>query len=360
MNWMSVKEKHMFRVFVLSIISAIALIFLAGTASAQYSIPTQIVEVIDGKTVVVAMPSGKVRVELQYIEVPEHGQELHDIVKAHLRDLVMEKFAEYRPKSLLSGHAIGQLTIKGIDVSEQMLRDGAAWHVPAEVSGQEKTQFDSYAAIEALAKSEKLGIWSLPAMQPAWEFRTRREELAKQLRQKEDEQWKAARLAPTKTKKRNVRANPAFGEVGALVNRYDAETRSGLLSTMFLPGVTDASLPQVKNMALDVTYYYKQNAAGERTGTFVFSAAFLSTAPQFLMNNDLVIWDKGKAIPIGKPKRFVSKKDDDVSETLMYSVPRATLERCAYNEDVYLKIGDHVIHLTGTRYLIYNMLQVTQ
>jgi len=357
---MSVKEKHMFRVFVLSIFSAIAIFSLAGISSAQYAIPAQIVDVVDGKTVLVAIPSGKVKVELQYIDVPEKGQELHDIVKSHLRDLVVGKFAEYQPKSMLKEHTIGQLTIKGIDVSEQMLRDGAAWHLPMEVSGQPKPQFDAYASTEALAKNDKRGIWSIPSMQTPWEFRVRSQELAKQVKQAEEVQGKAARLTPTKPKMRNLNANPAFGDVGALVNRYDAATRTGLLSTMYLPGTTDPAFPQVKGMALDVTYYYKENREGVRNGTYVFSAAFRSATPQFLLNNELTIWDNGKAIKIGKPKRVVSRTGDDISEVLMYSIPRATLERCAKDEEVYLKIGQHMIYLSGVRYLMYNLLEVTE
>jgi hypothetical protein len=198
-------------------------------------------------------------------------------------------------------------------------------------------------------------------MQPAWEFRAHRLELAKQVREKEEEQRRTARSSRTADSgRRNIHANPAFGDVGALLNRYDPETKTGFLSTTFLPGALDKDASDtLESMLLDFTYYYRQSD-GKRNGTFVFSAAFRSKAPQFLTNNNLVMWDDGKTINIGRPKRVVSKVADGVTETLMYNIPRATLERCANDQDVYLKIGHNIIQLTGIRYMIYNMLQVSQ
>jgi endonuclease YncB( thermonuclease family) len=355
---MSVREEHMFRLLLLSIFVSISIFLFTGTATAQFSIPGQIVDIVDGKTVLFAMPSGKVKIELQYIDVPESGQVLHDVVKDHLRGLVVGKFAEYRPKSMLSEHAIGQLTVKGVDVSEQMLRDGAAWHVPFETSGQEKAEYNAYAAIEALAKTDKIGIWSFPGLTPAREYRTHCLELAKLARQRQEEEWKAAHTTRRNVAvRKNMNGNPAFGDVGALFNRYDSETRTGLLSTMYLALTPDASWQGETNMAMDISYYYKEDWHGVRKGTFVLSIAVIGTQ---LIGTNLVVLDEGKTIPIGKPTRVVSKRGEGGGQILMYRIPRETIERCAKNEDVYLKIGQQLIYLRGSRYLLFNMLQITQ
>ena len=95
--------------------TALVLAVSAPIASSQHRTFGEVVEVLDGKTVVVVVPTGRVKVELQYIDVPEDGQALHAAMKAHLRTLVAG--------------------VKGVDVSQQMLRDGAAWHLQFEKSG---------------------------------------------------------------------------------------------------------------------------------------------------------------------------------------------------------------------------------
>ena len=151
----------MLRATSLTVITFFAILMFVASAAAQLTIPGEVVDVIDGKTVLVAIPGSKVKVELQYIDVPEQGQQLSDTVTAHLRSLVIGKSVEYRPQVLLKDRAIGRLTIKNIDISQQMLRDGAAWHKPIDSSGQERAEFDIYASTEAAAKQERIGVWSI-------------------------------------------------------------------------------------------------------------------------------------------------------------------------------------------------------
>jgi endonuclease YncB( thermonuclease family) len=107
---------------------------------------------------IVATGGGRVKVELQFIEVPEAGEQFYDTVKGHLRRMLVGKAVEFKPREILSGRVIGRVFLNNVDVSQQMLRDGAAHHVPRERSGQDKNQFDAYASTEALAKTEKRGV----------------------------------------------------------------------------------------------------------------------------------------------------------------------------------------------------------
>ena len=53
-------------------IFALAVIFLsAGLGYSQSTLAGRVVKVLDGKTVVIEISSGKLTAELQYIEVPE-------------------------------------------------------------------------------------------------------------------------------------------------------------------------------------------------------------------------------------------------------------------------------------------------
>jgi len=345
----------LFRGFFISICISVAVLVFVVSTVAQLSLQGEVVDVIDGKTIVVAISHGNVPVELQYIEVPIAGQALHDTVKDHLRTLVIGQRVNYRPRIMTKERTVVQLTMNGVDISQQMLRDGAAWHIPWQVSGQERTEFDAYAAMEAAAKNEKRGVWSIPGLKPGWESRPNNNN---GLEEKDlvRSNFGVGNARPN----RSGRSNPSFGDVGALVNRYDPGSRTGLLSTTFLPIQLPKDVDSVQRAAIDVTYYYKENDAKARKGSYVVSVAFLSQKAEFITNNELVVWDNGKIIVVGKPKRTVSKYSDGVYETLIYGLSRSLLEKAANDEAVYFKVGRHVIQLTGGRYLIYNMLQVTQ
>jgi endonuclease YncB( thermonuclease family) len=70
----------MFKTIGLSVFAFLAIFMFVASASAQLTIPGEVIDVIDGKTVLVAIPGGKVKVELQYIDVPDQGQQLSDTV----------------------------------------------------------------------------------------------------------------------------------------------------------------------------------------------------------------------------------------------------------------------------------------
>ena len=141
----------------------LSLVLLFVPCFGQLSNGGEVVDVVDGRTMIVATGGGRVKVELQFIEVPEAGEQFYDAVKGHLRRMLVGKAVEFKPREILSGRVIGRVFLNNVDVSQQMLRDGAAHHVPRERSRQDKNQFDAYASTEALAKTEKRGVWSIVA-----------------------------------------------------------------------------------------------------------------------------------------------------------------------------------------------------
>jgi endonuclease YncB( thermonuclease family) len=131
-----------------------------------------VVDVVDGRTVVLEMPAGgKLTFELQYIEVPESEQQLHQTVREHLQQMVYGKQVEFLPRGFTETKTLGQLFVGGVDVSQQMLRDGAAWHISPEISGQDEAGRKNYIETEKQAKEEKRGVWGIEGLKPAWEFR---------------------------------------------------------------------------------------------------------------------------------------------------------------------------------------------
>src|SRR4051812_26362177 len=99
------------------------------TAFSQMKYEGTVVEVVDGKTVVIELPTrNKLTAELQYIEVPEPEQELHQTVREHLQKLLLGKQVEFLANQMKPTKTIGQVLAGGVDISQQMLRDGAAWY----------------------------------------------------------------------------------------------------------------------------------------------------------------------------------------------------------------------------------------
>src|SRR5688572_23468736 len=111
----------------------ITLIF-ASFGYSQSTLTGRVVEVLDGKTVVIEISSGRLTAVLQYVEVPEPEQQLHGTVREHLEKLVLNKDVVFRSTGLGQGRTFGQLYVNSADVAVQMLRDGAAWHISPEKS----------------------------------------------------------------------------------------------------------------------------------------------------------------------------------------------------------------------------------
>ena len=160
------------------------LIFAIST-SAQGVYQGKVVEVIDGRTISIEVQGGlKITMELQFIEVPEEKQQLHNTVKEHLKKLVLNKVVVFKTKSMSNKTTTGRVLLGEMDISEQMLRDGAAWYAIAKKKSQSDGEREVYLANEAQAKTEKRGIWSVDSLKPAWEFRVEQQRLRKEAEEK--------------------------------------------------------------------------------------------------------------------------------------------------------------------------------
>lgn len=155
------------------------IVFLSAYSGfSQRKFGGKVVEIIDGKTAVIEMHTGRLIAVLQYIETPEANQPLYQTVRNHLSGLVLGKKVEFLPQRIVPGKTIGQMVAGGADVSRQMIRDGAAWLMPTSMSGQDRNEFSLYAEAESLARQEKRGVWSIDELKPAWVAREEAREKA--------------------------------------------------------------------------------------------------------------------------------------------------------------------------------------
>jgi endonuclease YncB( thermonuclease family) len=331
---------------------------LSATVFGQARFAGKVVDVVDGRTVILDTNTGKVTAQLQYVATPEPEQQLHGVAREHLSRLAVGKLVEFQPVRILDRLTVGRMTMGGVDLSLQMIRDGAAWHEPLVTSGQEQSEFNAYAAIEAAAKHEKRGIWSVPGLKPAWQYRA--EKLESQKRQELAERpGRQARTAANKKTKSSYWGdpNPAIGNVGALFNGYNVATRTGYVATPMM-GVeqSDEDKQNDRRTAVEIAYWYREDEQRGRTGRFIITV--ISNWWRFPKDNDLVILGE-KPWVIGKANRTFGKSNDTAWEKLTYEVQRSAIDRLA-NENVNLKINRYILYPKSFAYsIIYNMLQVS-
>jgi endonuclease YncB( thermonuclease family) len=146
------------------------ILLFAGTCSSQSTFGGTITAIVDSQTVSVATNGGStITLRLRSIETPDDGQPLADTVRQHLAELALGKEAQLRIEALGDDFVLGVVIVNGVDLSEQMLRDGAAWY--SEETTPTIDVETSYRANEQAAAKEGRGIWSVHDLKRPSELR---------------------------------------------------------------------------------------------------------------------------------------------------------------------------------------------
>lgn len=344
-------------------------LFCVSSASAQVKLAGNVVEFIDAKTVVVEMPTGRVTVELQFIDVPEPQQALHVLVSEHVRKMLVGKSVEVVTNGFMGGKATGTLLLNGVDVGKQLLRDGAAWHVPVSMSGQAANDFATYAEAEAAAKKEKRGVWSIPNLKPGWQLRA---EEAQARREAEENARRShstqVGVGPFRTDTRQMAANTSaptsnrsqmdawvsvfagVGKGGAGVRTYNdpnGRYRTTFTSSTVIDFTAGAEKERLECAAGHVNLKTYSGAT-----VSMYLLAFRAIAQDFRFSKSQVRMTAvidGKAVPLGlsfgRRAQGMIGGGEVASEELMYfKTSAATLRKMANAKKVELRINK----LSGT------------
>jgi hypothetical protein len=255
-----------------------------------------------------------------------------------------------------------------VDVSQQMLRDGAAWYALPEKNGQNAAQSEIYQDNEAQAKAEKRGIWSNEDLKPAWEFRAEKE-----ARRKAEEEARLEAIKQKAIAERAARTKKAPTSRLLIEDDYDLDFWSSLnqngtiengnfknfggIYSGTLPGykigyiVTAPNLLKTadKNppewMDFRALYFYKQYQSQAPSINFLAMMAE-SDKHKFIKSNSLTIYADRERINMGKAFRFFRKRGEAVQELLLYKVSRTTLSKIAKAKNVSIKIGNYSAKLS--------------
>lgn len=349
-------------------ISILLLVLFASlTAVSQRKLSGKVVEVIDGKTAVIQIgTSGNLTVVLQYVEVPEPEQPLHTVVKEHLAKLLLGKDALIVPKGVLNSSTVAQVFVDGVDVSQQMIRDGAAWFALPEKTEKSGSEVEIYISNEAQAKAEKRGVWSVEGLKPAWEFRAekakrerdaelaRLEEIKKQNQEKNQtvskeklpppsaalsnfEMWKSGRTATMWDDLQFYTKERIFDENGLIVGQISQYNISFILTKDV---VVNLSGGKTNPKMICGIGYVSRKEGNYKKEFFGMGCKSEAEKESFKGSNGLDFTLDGKTKNYGKAIHLGSQSDKKFDEILVYVLDRETFVKVASAKTVQMKMGN--------------------
>jgi micrococcal nuclease len=128
----------------------------------------KVVSIADGDTVTVLRGREQVKVRLNGIDAPEKNQSFGTKSKDALAALAFGKTVTVRSSGTdRYGRTLGVIVADGVNVNEQLVANGWAWHY------KQYSTDAKLAQLEASAKAGGKGLWADPNPLPPWEFRSR-------------------------------------------------------------------------------------------------------------------------------------------------------------------------------------------
>jgi endonuclease YncB( thermonuclease family) len=194
--------------------------FCVPSLAVAATLQAKVTEVPSGNTLVVSNINRALKVRLKGIAPPETGQPFSDAAREHLKLLVFDKavFVEYT--DLSNGYLEARVTLNGVDIASQMLRDGVAWYDHTINYGLSDADRELYTSCEQAARAEKRGIWSDANPTAPWEFRRAQQE---QLTKIERSSTANAVAPPAKTTRRQ---KTSLSTADVLGNLFGGDTSS--------------------------------------------------------------------------------------------------------------------------------------
>lgn len=153
----------------LSLVVFTILLPAIGTAATTETIIGKVVGVHDGDTLTLLDDSKtQMKIRLAEIDAPESHQPYGSRAKQELSRLAFGRPAVVQVQDIdRYGRTVGRVTVAGVDVNAEMVRQGAAWVY------RKYAKDRSLFTIEQQARDAKAGLWALPEADrmPPWEWR---------------------------------------------------------------------------------------------------------------------------------------------------------------------------------------------
>ncbi|MEP6849040.1 MAG: thermonuclease family protein [Acidobacteriota bacterium] len=310
---------------------------LAQSSFSQSRLTGQVVDVIDGRTAVIDVSGTRLDIVLQLIDVPEPGQKLSSEVTEHLRALIAKKTVEFKVRTTEGDRSVGTIFLNGVDIGQQMLRDGGAWLLPVDMTDAEAPERDMYTVAESQARADKLGVWSVPGLKPAWEFRAEQRSSTRP-----GDTYRYSPLgdpSPGRPRNPQARANGdadlslwadimnAGRDAGGLVRRKLDD--SGVRMTATNATVLELSSGKLKQKLSIRAIYASRGLAQGKDEMFVIGLQAVAKTSRLTQAMPASITAEDKLFTLGPARRFVRQNYSDTQEIFFYIVTRNTLNAIA-------------------------------
>lgn len=155
----------------LILIAAFAVLcFLCADVNAA-SMLGKVIDVSSGDLITISNMKRPVRVKLVGVDAPEMDQVFGDLARRHLADLIHDKNVVVDYSGIAAdGSVVGRVLLNDADVGAQMIRDGAAWFDPNNVSQLSVEDRELYQQSQQAARGERRGLWQVENPTAPWEF----------------------------------------------------------------------------------------------------------------------------------------------------------------------------------------------
>lgn len=151
---------------------ALLIVFCLSLPTHADTLQVLVVEVQDGKTIIVENTGRRIKVVLKGADAPEMDQPLGDVARQHLSNLILGKQVAVEFTGMAYGsHFVARVFSGDVDISLQMVRDGVAWYDKQYEKEMSEVDRRLYAESEQAARNEHRGIWQDPNPTSPWEWR---------------------------------------------------------------------------------------------------------------------------------------------------------------------------------------------
>ena len=153
------------------LIAAFAVLCCLCTDVNAASMFGKVIDVNSGDVITIINLNRPVRVKLVGVDAPEMDQAFGDVAKKHLSDLIHEKSVIVEYSGIAAdGSVSGRVLLNDADIGAQMIRDGAAWFDPNNLSNLSGKDREIYQQSEKAARGERRGLWQADNPTAPWEF----------------------------------------------------------------------------------------------------------------------------------------------------------------------------------------------
>ena len=130
----------------------------------------KVVGVYDGDTIEVLHDGKDEKIRLYGIDAPEKTQDFGQEATQFTSDTVLRKTVEVKAMDIdRYGRTVGLVTIDGACLDEELVKAGLAWVYTKHCKESFCAQWKN---LQEEAKGKKIGLWSMPAPTPPWDFRS--------------------------------------------------------------------------------------------------------------------------------------------------------------------------------------------